>query len=181
MRVTDEHWLTGTRRVPSPHCDDRSHPDAVELVVIHGISLPPGQFGGGFVEDLFLGRIDTAAHPSFESLEGLRVSSHLFISRRGAVTQFVPFHRRAWHAGVSAWRGRAGCNEFSIGIELEGTDEGGYTESQYRKLGVVLNALLARYPQLSPDAIVGHLEVAMGRKTDPGHRFDWRRVLTDLA
>lgn len=181
MRVTDEHWLTGARRLVSPHCDDRASAAALELVVIHGISLPPGRFGGGFVEDLFLGRLDTAAHPSFESLQGLRVSSHLFVSRRGAVTQFVPFHRRAWHAGLSVWRHRPGCNAFSIGIELEGTDEGGYTESQYRKLTAVLGALLARYPRLSPDAIVGHLEVAPGRKTDPGPRFDWRRILTGLA
>lgn len=180
MRVTRDHWLTGARRRLSPHQDERADPADVALVVVHGISLPPGRFGGRNVEDLFLGRLDTTAHPSFASLEGVRVSSHLLISRRGRVTQFVPFDRRAWHAGVSAWRGRSGCNDFAVGIELEGTDDGGYTESQYRKLDAVLNALMVRYPRLSPDAVVGHLEIAPGRKTDPGPRFDWRRVLTGL-
>lgn len=180
MRVTDDHWLTPAHRRPSPHQDARTDPDDLTLVVVHGISLPPGRFGGRYVEDLFLGRLDTAAHPSFASLDGVRVSSHLLISRRGRLTQFVPFDRRAWHAGASAWRGRSGCNDFAIGIELEGTDDGGYTDSQYRKLGRVLNALLARYPRLSPDAVVGHLEIAPGRKTDPGASFDWSRVLTGL-
>ena len=180
MRVTSDHWLTTAHRRPSPHQDARTDPADLTLVVVHGISLPPGRFGGSHVEDLFLGRLDTAAHPSFASLEGVRVSSHLLVSRRGRLTQFVPFDRRAWHAGASAWRGRAGCNDFAIGIELEGTDDGGYTNSQYRKLDRVLNALMARYPRLSPDAVVGHLEIAPGRKTDPGPSFDWLRVLTGL-
>jgi len=177
MRVADDHWLTGVRKLPSPNCNPRPHRAAVELVVIHGISLPPGQFGGPYVHDLFLDRLDLTAHPTFASLSGVRVSAHLFISRRGAVTQFVPFDERAWHAGVSQWRHRPGCNDFSIGIELEGTDERPYTASQYRKLRLVLAALLARYPRLSAEAIVGHLEIAPGRKTDPGPHFDWPRLL----
>jgi AmpD protein len=177
MRITDDHRLRPARWLASPHCNDRPDPAAIELVVIHGISLPPGRFGGTYVHDLFLGRLDLEAHPSFASLAGVRVSAHLFISRRGAVTQYVAFHRRAWHAGTSVWRGRPGCNDYSIGIELEGTDQRPYTESQYRRLSQVLTALLARYPRLAPDAIVGHSEIAPGRKTDPGPHFDWPRVL----
>jgi N-acetyl-anhydromuramoyl-L-alanine amidase len=177
MRVNDDHWLTGVRKLVSLNCNDRPDPAAIELVVIHGISLPPGRFGGSYVHDLFTNRLDLGAHESFASLDGVRVSSHLFITRRGAVTQYVPFHRRAWHAGVSAWRRRPGCNDFSIGIELEGTEERPYTASQYKKLRLILDALLARYPRLSTEAIVGHLEVAPGRKTDPGPRFDWPRLL----
>lgn len=177
MRVTDDHWLTGVRKLASPNCNARPDPAAVELVVIHAISLPPGQFGAPYVRDLFLDRLDLDAHPSFASLQGVRVSAHLFISRRGAVTQFVPFDQRAWHAGVSAWRRRPGCNDYSIGIELEGTDERPYTMSQYRKLRAVLTALLQRYPRLSPEAVVGHLEIAPLRKTDPGPHFDWPRLL----
>lgn len=177
MRVAEDHWLSGVRKLPSPNCNARPHRAAVELVVIHGISLPPGQFGGPYVHDLFLNQLDLSAHESFASLDGVRVSAHLFISRRGAVTQFVPFDQRAWHAGFSQWRHRPGCNDFSIGIELEGTDERPYTASQYRKLRLVLEALLARYPRLSAEAIVGHLEIAPGRKTDPGPHFDWPRLL----
>ncbi len=181
MHVTDDHWLRPAKRLPSANCNERPPSAAVELVVVHGISLPPGKFGGSSVTDLFLNRLDTGAHPSFATLEGLRVSSHLFITRRGAVSQFVPFDRRAWHAGESVWRGRPGCNDYAIGIELEGTDDRAYTDSQYRRLRQVLEALLARYPRLSPDAIVGHFEVAPGRKTDPGPVFDWRRLLMGAA
>lgn len=181
MHVSDDHWLTPARRLPSPNCNDRPEPAAIELLVVHGISLPPGHFGGRAIEDLFLNRLDLTADPSFASLEGARVSSHLLITRRGAVTQFVPFHRRAWHAGESAWRGRPGCNDYAIGIELEGTDHRPYTRSQYRKLRLVVETLLNRYPRLSPDAVVGHFEIAPGRKTDPGPSFDWLRLLTGPA
>ncbi|MEQ8859561.1 MAG: 1,6-anhydro-N-acetylmuramyl-L-alanine amidase AmpD [Pseudomonadales bacterium] len=177
MHVTADHWLKPATRLESPNSDERPDPAAVELVVVHGISLPPGRFGGRYVRDLFLNRLDLRAHPAFASLDGVRVSAHLFLSRRGAVTQFVPFDRRAWHAGASSWRGRSGCNDFAIGIELEGTDERRYTTSQYRRLEQVLRVLLARYPRLSPDAIVGHCEIAPGRKSDPGPAFDWPRVL----
>ncbi len=180
MHVTDDHWLSPARRLASPNCNHRPDPAAIELVVVHGISLPPGEFGGPWVADLFLNRLDTSAHPALAGLAGVRVSSHLFITRRGAVLQFVPFHRRAWHAGESAWRGRPGCNDYAIGIELEGTDDRPYTESQYWRLPQVLEALMARYPRLSPEAVVGHFEIAPGRKTDPGCRFDWRRLLTGV-
>lgn len=149
-------------------------------MVVHGISLPPGRFGMGLVEDLFLGRLDTTRDAALADLCGVRVSAHLFIDRGGRATQFVPFDRRAWHAGESCWRGRTGCNDFAIGIELEGTDERPYARAQYRRLHRVLEALLERYPRLSRSAIVGHAEVAPGRKTDPGPAFDWAGTLRVL-
>lgn len=178
MRVTGDHWLTAAQKLPSPNCNDRPDPAAIELVVIHGISLPPGEFGGPCVVDLFLNCLNTSVYPELAELAHVRVSSHLLIGRRGAVTQFVPFHRRAWHAGESVWRSRPGCNDYAVGIELEGTDDRPYTASQYRKLRQVLVALLLRYPRLSPDAVVGHFEIAPGRKTDPGPSFEWPRLLT---
>ena len=181
MRVSSDHWLTPAKRLESPNWNERPHPGAIELVVIHGISLPPGRFGGGYVTDLFLNRLDVSAHPSFADLAGVRVSSHLLITRRGAVVQFVPFHRRAWHAGESVWCRRPACNDYAIGIEMEGTDDRAYTDTQYGKLRRVLNALLERYPRLSPEAVVGHFEIAPGRKTDPGPAFDWGRLLTGRA
>ena len=180
MRVKEDHRLARTRFVASPNCDARPEPDDISQVVIHGISLPPGQFGTGDVEGLFTNTLDVSKDPRLADLEGVHVSSHLFIDRRGRTTQFVPFDQRAWHAGVSGWRGRAGCNDFAIGIELEGEDHRPYTRAQYGRLGKVLAALLARYPRLSRAAIVGHLEVAPGRKTDPGPGFEWSRVLADL-
>jgi AmpD protein len=180
LRVNDDHWLARARRRPSPNRGPRPDPADISLVVIHGISLPPGRFGTGLVEDLFLNRLDVSADPRLVDLAGVRVSSHLFIDRRGRTTQFVPFSERAWHAGVSCWRGREDCNDFSIGIELEGQDHRAYTRSQYRRLDGVLDALLARYPCLSRSAVVGHQEIAPGRKTDPGPAFAWPQVLGDL-
>lgn len=177
MHVTDDHWLIPARRLESPNWNERPDPDALELVVVHCICLPPGELGEHYIHDLFLNRLDTNAHPSFASLEGVRVASHLLINRRGGVTQFVPFDRRAWHAGESVWRRRPGCNDYSVGIELEGAEERPFTDRQYRKLRQVLEALMRRYPRLSPDAVVGHYEIAPGRKTDPGPGFDWRRLL----
>ncbi len=176
--VAADHWLKGIARRASPNADARPDAADISLVVVHGISLPPGQFGTGHVEALFLNDLDAELYPS---LAGMRVSSHLLISRRGRLTQFVPFHRRAWHAGVSAHGGRARCNDFSIGIELEGTDQTRYTASQYRTLVAVLGALLGRYPRLSWSGVVGHAEIAPGRKTDPGPAFDWPRLFRDLA
>lgn len=150
-------------------------------MVIHGITLPPGEIGTGDVEALFTNTLDISRDPRLADLEGVRVSAHLFIDRRGRATQFVPFNERAWHAGVSSWRGRVGCNDFSVGIELEGEDHRPYTQAQYVRLDRILAALLAAYPRLSRAAIVGHLEVAPGRKTDPGAVFDWCRVLTGLC
>jgi AmpD protein len=180
-RISGDHWLERCRRVPTDNCEPRDDPADVELIVLHGISLPPGRFGGGHVEALFTNTLDTASHPSFASIQGVRVSAHLFIDRRGRVVQFVPFDWKAWHAGVSSWRGRCGCNRFSIGIELEGTDDHPYTRAQYGSLLPILRGLLARYLRLERDAIVGHQEIAPGRKTDPGTAFDWSLVYRELA
>ena len=166
--------LAGVRLVPSPHQDARPPGASPTLVVIHGISLPPGQFGGPWIDALFTGRLPPAAHPCFGTVAALRVSAHLCIARDGTVTQYVPFHRRAWHAGASVFRHRVACNDFSIGIELEGTDDLPYAEAQYRQLGRVLAALRVAYPGLA--AITGHSDIAPGRKTDPGPAFDWSRV-----
>lgn len=168
--------LQGVRYLPSPHQDARPDPDEIALVVVHSISLPPGQFGGDAVEHLFLGALDPVSHPSFADLQGVRVSSHLFIRRTGEVIQFVPFQRRAWHAGQSSWQGRDACNDFSIGIELEGSDYVPYDLAQYAALNAVLQALYEAYPRLDRSRVVGHAEIAPGRKTDPGPAFDWARV-----
>lgn len=180
MEIDLQHWLKRVRRCPSPFADERTDPDDVALLVLHNISLPPGRFGGGHVEALFCGELDCAAHDSFSDLAGVEVSAHLFIDRRGRCTQFVPFNARAWHAGLSAWQGRSRCNDFAIGIELEGTDTRPYTKAQYRTLDRVTRALLARYPQLHSGAIAGHNEIAPGRKTDPGAAFDWASYLQRL-
>jgi len=180
LHVREDHWLARVRRRPSPNRGPRPDPADISLVVVHGISLPPGVFGTPLVEDLFQNRLDVSRDPRLADLEGVRVSAHLFIDRRGRTTQFVPFSERAWHAGLSTWRGRDGCNDFSIGIELEGEDRRAYTRSQYRRLQSVLAALFARYPQLSRNAVVGHQEIAPGRKTDPGPAFDWQHLLSAL-
>ena len=179
--VTDDHWLRGVKRLASPNCDARPDEDDISLLVVHGISLPPGSFGTGLVEALFTNTLDVAAHPGLAELGGLRVSSHLLISRRGRIAQFVPFHRRAWHAGESSYGGRSGCNDFAIGIELEGTDDTRYANVQYQRLAAAIKALFRRYPALSPSRVVGHAEVAPGRKTDPGPAFDWPRLLDSLV
>jgi AmpD protein len=168
--------LQGARVLPSPHCDARPAGVDVDLVVLHSISLPPGQFGGDAVERLFLGTLNPASHSSFADLAGVRVSSHLFIRRDGEVIQFVPFQQRAWHAGKSSWQGRDACNDFSIGIELEGSDYVPYDLAQYAALNAVLQALYQAYPLLDRSRVVGHAEIAPGRKTDPGPAFDWARV-----
>jgi len=173
-------WLPRARRVPSPNKDPRPRWADVELVVVHNISLPPGKFGSGMVEQLFCNQLDCTLDPALHDLVGVEVSSHLFIDRRGRATQFVPFDERAWHAGVSSWRGRRGCNDFAIGIELEGTDDKNYTAKQYARLHRVLLWLFRRYPRLATDTIVGHNEIAPGRKTDPGTSFDWARLIAGL-
>lgn len=174
-------WLTGALVRPSPNCNDRPRADDIGLVVIHGITVPPGRVGTGLVEALFLNTLDLTLHPALADLEGVRVSAHLFIDRGGVATQFVPFHRRAWHAGVSSFGGRENCNDFAIGIELEGTDDSPYEDAQYARLTGVLLALFLRYPQLSPSRVVGHAEIAPGRKTDPGPAFDWQRLMAAIA
>ena len=169
-------WLTGVRRVVSPNFDDRPQGVAIELLVVHGISLPPGQFGAGCVEQLFCNRLDADAHPSFSEIRGLKVSAHLLIDRQGEIIQFVPFHKRAWHAGVSEFDGRENCNDFSIGIELEGADDVQYETAQYKTLAQVITALQQVWPHLTADRIRGHCHIAPGRKTDPGPAFDWERL-----
>jgi AmpD protein len=164
------------RQVLCPHWDARPPGQQPELIVVHGISLPPGQFGGPWIDRLFCGNLPPDADPYFVQVAGLRVSAHAIVRRDGAVVQFVPFHARAWHAGVSSWAGRGACNDFSIGIELEGTDTDPYTDAQYSALGRLIRALLATYPGLAPDRIVGHDQIAPGRKSDPGVSFDWARL-----
>jgi N-acetyl-anhydromuramoyl-L-alanine amidase len=173
--------LAGVRQVLSPHFDERPAGVGPALLVVHGISLPPGEFGGPWIDRLFAGTLPADAHPSFRERSSLRVSAHVLIRRDGELVQYVPFGRRAWHAGKSAWQGRESCNDFSIGIELEGTDQTPYAEAQYQALAALTAALLAAYPTLSPGAIAGHSEVAPGRKTDPGPAFDWARLRTLLA
>jgi AmpD protein len=152
----------------------------IDLIVIHGISLPAGEFGGPWIDDLFLGRLDCQAHPSFADLQGLRVSSHFLIRRHGELIQYVPLHRRAWHAGISSFEGRQSCNDFSIGIELEGTDDLPYTCMQYQQLKQLCRRLMRIYPAITTQRIVGHADIAPGRKTDPGPAFDWHHLRQDL-
>lgn len=173
--------LAGVRQVLSPHCDARPSGVAPELLVVHGISLPAGEFGGPWIDHLFAGSLPAGAHPSFRDTAGLRVSAHTVIRRDGTITQYVPFGMRAWHAGQSQYRGRTGCNDFSIGIELEGTDATPYADAQYASLAALIAALLAAYPTLTPERIAGHSDIAPGRKTDPGPAFDWARLRGLLA
>lgn len=176
----DNGWLTCARRQPSPNRDGRPAGVEPELVIVHGISLPPGEFGGPWIDDLFLNRLDPAVHPYFATLEGLRVSSHVLIRRDGGLVQYVPFHERAWHAGVSCYQGRQACNDFSIGVELEGSDEIPYSDDQYRQLAALILLLRHTYPSLRADALAGHADVAPGRKTDPGPAFEWPRLVALL-
>jgi len=164
--------------LPSPNCDERPADAAIELLVIHNISLPPGEFGGDAIIDLFLNRLDPRAHPYYEGIAALRVSSHFLIRRDGALLQFVPCAMRAWHAGQSLWCGRERCNDFSVGIELEGADDVAFSDAQYECLGALARALYARYPI---QASVGHSDVAPGRKTDPGPHFAWTRYFRSVG
>jgi AmpD protein len=152
-----------------------------ELIVVHGISLPPGEFGGPWIDRLFTGNLPASAHPAFAAIAGLRVSAHAVIRRDGAITQYVPFAARAWHAGESSYRGRAACNDFSVGIELEGTDEMAYMTPQYQSLASLVRSLCAAYPTLHTERLTGHSDIAPGRKTDPGPAFDWPRLRALLA
>jgi AmpD protein len=167
--------VAGARQVLSSHFDARPAGVVPELIVIHGISLPPGEFGGPWIDRLFTGSLPPDAHPSFEDVARLRVSAHVVITRDGTVVQYVPFGQRAWHAGQSHYRGRASCNDFSVGIELEGTGDVPYTDSQYEQLAELVVALLDTYPSLSVEHIAGHNDIAPGRKTDPWPTFDWER------
>jgi AmpD protein len=165
--------LRGARQVASPNCDLRPAGVEADLIVVHGISLPPGEFGGPWIDRLFTNSLPADVHPYFTEVCSMRVSSHLVVQRDGAVTQYVKFTERAWHAGKSSYQGREGCNDFSVGVELEGTDTRPYEAAQYRVLAEVVAALCAAYPRLSGERIVGHSDIAPGRKTDPGPAFDW--------
>jgi len=169
-------WLEAVRRVPSPNCDERPATSAPELIVVHNISLPEGEFGTPHVEALFCNCLEAGAHPSFPEIAPLRVSAHALIRRDGELIQFVPFTKRAWHAGVSCYEGRDCCNDFSIGIELEGCDWLPFEDVQYRRLAKVVNVLMATWPAIGGERLVGHSDIAPGRKTDPGPHFDWERL-----
>jgi AmpD protein len=164
------------RQVSSPNWDERPPGTQLELIVVHGISLPPAEFGGPWVDKLFTNSLPPDEHPYFKEVAGLKVSSHVLIRRDGEQVQYVPFHRRAWHAGLSKYEGRERCNDFSIGIELEGADEVPYEPIQYRVLAQLIVDLCTAYPTLATERVVGHSDVSPGRKTDPGPAFDWMRL-----
>ncbi|WP_370589691.1 1,6-anhydro-N-acetylmuramyl-L-alanine amidase AmpD [Saccharophagus sp. K07] len=172
LSIDSSGWLEGVVRCPSPNFNARPAGE-ISLLVVHNISLPPGNFGGGYIQRFFCNSLPVADHAYFESIAHLQVSAHCLIDRAGQITQFVSFADRAWHAGVSNFVGRSNCNDFSIGIELEGTDEQPYEELQYRTLAALTQALMARYPAITRQRIVGHSDIAPERKTDPGPAFDW--------
>lgn len=176
----EDGWASGVQACPSPHCNSRPPEDSISLLVLHNISLPPGEFGGGFVQAFFTGTLDVDLHPYFAQIAPLRVSAHFLIERDGAITQFVSCLERAWHAGVSRYGGRTDCNDFSIGVELEGTDDQPYTDAQYQSLLELTRGLRCAYPGITPYRITGHEFIAPGRKTDPGPTFDWQRYFADL-
>ena len=176
-RWRGDGWLKGTRWVRSPNQGARPQGAEVTLVVLHNISLPPGEFGGPWIERFFTNRLDPAVHPYFATIAGLEVSAHFVVRRCGEIVQLVGCDRRAWHAGQSAWQGRPNCNDWSVGIELEGSDDQAFAAEQYRALWRLLDDLRKRYPIT---AIVGHSDVAPGRKTDPGPHFDWAAVAANL-
>jgi AmpD protein len=178
MRIDAAGLLEGVRFVASPNCDDRPDGTRIELLVVHAISLPPGEFGGPAIEQLFLNRLDPSAHPYYRDIAALRVSAHFLVRRTGDLVQFVPCSKRAWHAGVSQWRGRPACNDYSIGIELEGTDDQPFEASQYAVLAELTKTIERAYPITE---IVGHSDIAPARKTDPGPCFDWPRYRELLA
>jgi AmpD protein len=172
VRIGHDGLIDGICYVPSPNCDERPPGTAIELLVVHAISLPPGEFGGPGIVELFTNQLDPAVHPYYAAIADQKVSAHFLIRRSGAVIQFVPCSSRAWHAGISRWRGRERCNDFSVGIELEGTDHVAFEDAQYEALAALTRALQQRYPVAG---IVGHSDIAPERKTDPGPCFDWQR------
>ena len=177
MKINTAGWVSGLHRVASPNCDARPHGTAIDMLVIHNISLPPGEFGGSAIVQLFTNTLDLGAHPYYAKLKDLKVSAHFLICRSGELMQFVPCGKRAWHAGVSSWQGRPACNDFSIGIELEGSDDVPFSEPQYTALVRLTRRLKRAYPIRH---IAGHSDIAPGRKTDPGSCFDWARYLAGV-
>ena len=179
--MSEQGWLADVRLCPSPNCGERPAGSEISLLVIHNISLPPGQFGGGHIEQFFTNQLNADEHSYFAEIADLQVSAHLLIDRDGEVVQFVPLSRRAWHAGDSSFAGCANCNDYSIGIELEGTDTAPYSAKQYQRLVQVCRELLSAYPALSAERIVGHSDISPGRKTDPGPAFDWAHFFAMLV
>ncbi len=177
-KKSPDGWLAGARRVDSPNCDERPAGAEASLLVVHSISLPPGRYGGDAIERLFTNRLDPGAHPYFREVASLKVSAHFLVRRGGELVQFVPIERRAWHAGASSWRSRSRCNDFSVGVELEGTEDEAFEDAQYETLRALVGELRALLPLRE---IASHSDVAPGRKTDPGARFDWPRLLASLA
>lgn len=173
-------YLTAARVCPSPNADMRPAGQLPELIVVHGISLPPGKFGGPWIDALFCNQLPVDADPYFEAIAGLRVSAHVLVRRDGELVQYVPLHQRAWHAGVSAHAARPSCNDFSIGIELEGTDDCDYDARQYSSLARVIRQCQQLWPDITRDCIVGHSDIAPGRKTDPGESFNWSRLMCEI-
>ena len=177
MKIGANGWLSGVQSIASPNCDPRPPGTSIGLLVIHNISLPPGIFVGNAVVQLFTNTLNTQSHPYFKQLEGLKVSAHFLIRRNGTIIQFVPCRMRAWHAGISSWHERAACNDYSIGIELEGSDYVPFDDLQYTSLARLTRILQRKYPIR---AIVGHEDIAPGRKTDPGPHFDWSRYRDEI-
>ncbi len=177
--IDADGWLESAERVPSPNFDRRPEGERISLIVVHGISLPPGEYGGPYIRDFFQNQLDASAHDYFAGICEMRVSAHCLIERDGRTVQFVSFDDRAWHAGQSSWRGRSACNDFAVGIELEGCDDDAYAEPQYHALAALIRALRVKYPGIDANAVTGHSDIAPGRKTDPGPAFDWDR-LNDL-
>ncbi len=175
--INQAGWLENEKHCPSPYYDLRPDPQDISLLVIHYISLPPEEFGGGYIDAFFQGKLDPRLHPYFEEIKDLRVSAHCLIDRKGEITQYVSFDDRAWHAGFSCFQGREKCNDFAIGIELEGSNNQPFTEQQYATLQKLTQNLMQRYPQISKDRIVGHSDISPGRKIDPGQYFDWKKYL----
>lgn len=173
----NRHQLSGILQTPSQNFDARPDPEDISLLVIHCISLPPGEFGNDYIDQLFCNQLDPNKHPYFKDIYQLKVSAHVLIKRDGSCVQYVPFDKRAWHAGLSVYENRERCNDFSIGIELEGAEHIAYTDRQYEQLAAVTRALFEAYPKLSANRIVGHSDIAPGRKSDPGASFDWQRFL----
>ena len=179
MNIDNSFFLEKAKICLSPNSSDRKS-NEVSLLVIHNISLPPGNYGGDHIEKFFTNQLDHEEHPYFQDIADLKVSSHLLIKRDGSITQFVPFNKKAWHAGISTFRGREDCNEFSIGIELEGTDESKYEKEQYESLISVTKELMSFFPDIKKETIVGHSDIAPDRKTDPGKSFDWNYFKSNL-
>lgn len=171
----ENHWLTQVQKVPSPNYDERPEQE-MSLLVIHCISLPPEQFGGDYISQLFCNQLDSGSHPYFKEIAELKVSAHVLIKRGGDIIQYVAFNQRAWHAGLSDFNGRKKCNDFSIGIELEGYETKAFTSEQYQQLALLCRILIKHYPDLSAKNIIGHCDIAPGRKTDPGGSFDWGKL-----